>query len=145
MAPFRHQFSPQSAAVPLARHLLKDWLDLVPVDPEAVDSLLLAVSELCSNAVRHATGAPGSIQLHAWAEAADVVVEVSDDGGSLEWSEQRPEDLPDPEAEQGRGLFLVRELADEVVTAVEHGRTVVRIIRRAVVGGRVEEIPTHSG
>lgn len=134
LAPFGHQFSPQSAAVPLARHLLKDWLELVPVEAVAVDSLLLAVSELCSNAVRHATGAPGSIQLRAWAENDDVHIEVSDDGGSLEWSDHRAEELPDPEAEQGRGLFLVRELVDEVTTSVVGGRSVVQVVRWAVVG-----------
>ena len=134
LAPFQHQFSPQSAAVPLARHLLQDWLERVPVEREAVDSLLLAVSELCSNAVRHASGEPGSICLRAWADAEDVHVEVSDDGGSLVWSEQRAEELPDPEAEQGRGLFLVRELVDHVATSVDEGRSVVEVVRRAVVG-----------
>ncbi|HUP85002.1 MAG TPA: SpoIIE family protein phosphatase [Acidimicrobiales bacterium] len=142
MAPFRHQFSPQSAAVPVARHLLKDWLELVPVDAEAVDSLLLAVSELCSNAVRHASGAPGSVHLRAWAESDDVFVEVSDDGGSIAWSDQRAEELPDPDAEQGRGLFLVRQLADDVSTSVEDGRSVVRIVRRSVVSSRRQDSPT---
>lgn len=138
LAPFQHQFSPQSAAVPLARHLLQDWLERVPVERVAVDSLLLAVSELCSNAVRHASGAPGSICLRAWAEAEDVHVEVSDDGGSLVWSDHRDEDLPDPEAEQGRGLFLVRELVDHVETAVVDGRSVIEVVRRAVVGNSTE-------
>ena len=135
LAPFAHRFSPQTAAVPLARHLLRDWLQLVPVEHEAVESLLLAVSELCSNAVRHASGAPGSIHLRAWASDGDVHVEVSDDGGTFAWPEQRTEELPDPEAEQGRGLFLVRELVDHVTTGVVDGRTSVRVVRRAVVGG----------
>jgi anti-sigma regulatory factor (Ser/Thr protein kinase) len=144
LAPFQHVFSPQSAAVPLARHLLSDWLFAVPVEAEAVDALLLAVSELCSNAVRHASGEPGSIHLRAWAEKGDVHVEVSDDGGSLEWPEHRAEELPDPEAEQGRGLFLVRELVDDVTTSVVDGRSVVRVVRRAVVGRGVPGIPTQS-
>lgn len=143
LAPFRHRFSPQSAAVPLARHLLQDWLERVPVEPLAVDSLLLAVSELCSNAVRHASGAPASICVRAWAEGGDVHVEVSDDGGSLQWSDQRAEELPDPEAEQGRGLFLVRELVDDVVTSVLEGRSVVEVVRRAVVGS-TGSMPTNT-
>jgi anti-sigma regulatory factor (Ser/Thr protein kinase) len=134
LAPFDHQFSPQSAAVPLARHLLRDWMELVPVEADAIESLLLAVSELCSNAVRHATGAPGSVHLRAWADADDVLIEVSDDGGSLQWSDAAADDLPDPEAEQGRGLFLVRELADDVTTRIEDGRTTIRVVKRAVIG-----------
>jgi serine phosphatase RsbU (regulator of sigma subunit)/anti-sigma regulatory factor (Ser/Thr protein kinase) len=134
LAPFSHQFSPQAVAVPVARHLLRDWLRLVPVETDAIDSLLLVVSELCSNAVRHATGAPGSIHLLAWAEADTVLVEVSDDGGALTWPDQQGDDLPDPEAEQGRGLFLVRELADEVTSRLDGGRSIVRVVKHAVVG-----------
>lgn len=134
LAPFVHQFSPQPAAVPLARHLLGDWLLRVPVDPDAVDALLLAVSELCSNAVRHATGAPGAVHLHAWTEGDAVLIDVSDDGGSLATVGNGSVDLPDPDAEQGRGLFLVRELSDEVTSRVDGGRSTVRIVKRAVVG-----------
>ena len=144
LAPFGHQFSPQPAAVPLARHLLRDWLRLVPVESDAIDSLLLAVSELTSNAVRHGTGAPGSIHLRAWTEADTVLVEVSDDGGSITWADQHNSELPDPHAERGRGLFLVRELADEMSTRLDGGRSVVRIAKHAVVGidaGVIEPLP----
>jgi anti-sigma regulatory factor (Ser/Thr protein kinase) len=134
MAPFSHHFSPQAAAVPIARHLLHDWLRHVPVEPDAIDALLLATSELTSNAVRHASGAPGSIHIDAWAEEDAIVVEVTDDGGSITWTEHDRNDVPDPEAEQGRGLFLVHELADEVTTRVEDGHSVVRIVKHAVVG-----------
>ena len=143
LAPFEHRFSPQSAAVPLARHLLRDWLEQVPVEPDAVEALLLAVSELCSNAVRHASGAPASIHLRSWVDDGDVHVEVSDDGGTLEWAAAATEEVPDPEAEQGRGLFLVRELVDDVRSGVVDGRTVVEVLRRSVVAGRAP-IPTHS-
>jgi anti-sigma regulatory factor (Ser/Thr protein kinase) len=137
LAPFAHQFSPHTAAVPVARHLLRDWLQLVPVEPDAVESLLLVCSELCSNAVRHATGAPGSVRLRAWTDDDAVIIEVSDDGGALPGTEPAPDaDLPDPEAEQGRGLFLVRELTDELTSRLDDGRSVLRIVKRAVVGGR---------
>ena len=45
------------------------------------------------------------------------------------WSDQRAEELPDAEAEQGRGLFLVRELADHVTTSVTEGRSVIEVVR----------------
>jgi anti-sigma regulatory factor (Ser/Thr protein kinase) len=135
LAPFVHQFSPQAAAVPLARHLLRDWLVLVPVEADAIDTLLLVVSELCSNAVRHASGAPGSVVLAARAEGDAIVVEVSDDGAGAPWGDVPvAAELPDPEAEQGRGLFLVRELSDEVTATTVDGRHVVRVVKRAVVG-----------
>lgn len=134
LAPFVHQFSPRAAAVPLARHLLRDWLERVPVETPAMHDLLLIASELCSNAVRHATGAPGSVALQAWAESDTIVIEVSDDGSSLVGMDQAPDDLPDPDAEQGRGLFLVRQLVDEVMSRLDDGRSVVRVVKRAVIG-----------
>ena len=134
LAPMQHKFSPNPAAVPIARHLLRDWLVRVPVDDEAVDNLLLMASELCSNAVQHATDAePGAVSLHAWVEGDGVVIEVTDNGTGVELPAVVEPDLPDPEAEQGRGLFLVHELADEVVSEMVDGRSVVRVAKLAVV------------
>lgn len=132
LAPFQHRFSPSHAAVPVARHLLRDWLARVPVESEALDSLLLIASELSANAVRHSSGAPGAVTVQAWVEDEGIVLEVSDDG-STPPPFLDSEELPDPEAERGRGLFLVRELADEVTAEVRDSRTVVRATKRAVV------------
>ncbi|HVM09364.1 MAG TPA: SpoIIE family protein phosphatase [Acidimicrobiales bacterium] len=134
LAPFQHRFSPTRAAVPLARHLLRDWLLRVPVEADAVDGLLLIASELTANAVTHASGGPASVVLDAWVENGGIVLEVSDDGGKG-FPRVDLVDLPDPDAERGRGIFLVRELADEVVADVRDGRTVVRAVKRAVVTG----------
>lgn len=134
LAPFQHQFSPNPAAVPIARHLLRDWLEAVPVTTEAVDGLLLIASELCSNAVRHASPAPGAVALHASVEGDGILLEVSDNGDGLALPVVEDPALPDPEAEQGRGLFLVRELADALTCDVRSGRTVVSAVKHAVVG-----------
>ena len=135
LGPLIHHFSPHAAAVPVARHLLRDWLRLVPVDDEAANSLLLVASELCSNAVRHSTGAPAAVRLRAWTEDDAVLIEVSDDGGAVPGADPlQDSEVPDPEAEQGRGLFLVRELTDEVTSRVEDGRSIVGVVKRAVVG-----------
>lgn len=134
LAPLQHQFSPNPAAVPIARHLLRDWLVRVPVEAEAVETLQLIASELCSNAVQHMSPTePGTVVLHAWVEDDGVVIEVSDTGGALEIPAIADPELPDPEAEQGRGLFLVRELADELSSRVEDGRTIVRVLKHSVI------------
>jgi anti-sigma regulatory factor (Ser/Thr protein kinase) len=79
------------------------------------------------------------VHLRAWTDDDAVVIEVSDDGGAVPGHDPRPAlDLPDPDAEQGRGLFLVRELSDELTSRVEDGRSVVRIVKRAVVGVHAE-------
>jgi anti-sigma regulatory factor (Ser/Thr protein kinase) len=135
LAPFEYRFSPNMAAVPLARHFLGDWLVRVPVETAEAADLLLVATELAANAVHHATTRPGSILLRASVSGPDVVVEVDDDGGHPITLPDPTDDLPEPLAERGRGLFLVRALADELDSEVIGGHTRVRAVRRAVVAG----------
>ncbi len=134
-SPFEYRFSPSPATIPLCRHLFSDWIDHLSVDDAERSDLLLVVSELCSNAVRHASGAPGALVLRAWAEGDDVAVEVEDDGAGFELEGRYDDEVPDPASEQGRGLYVVEALTD-VVTVMRRGdRTIVRAVRRAVISG----------
>jgi anti-sigma regulatory factor (Ser/Thr protein kinase) len=133
LGPFEYRFSPNAASVSLARHLLADWLEHQPVDPAETADLLLVASELCSNAIRHATGAPGSVLLRAWTEGSAVVLEVEDDGGGSVEPGADDGEVPDPAEEQGRGLYLVRTLTDDCTMRVEDGRTIVRCTRTEIV------------
>jgi serine phosphatase RsbU (regulator of sigma subunit)/anti-sigma regulatory factor (Ser/Thr protein kinase) len=130
---FEYRFSPSLATVPLARHLLADWLEHMAIEDAERADLLLVASELCSNAVRHASGTPGALTMRAWADADALVVEVEDDGAGMELS-HRLED-PDLDAEQGRGLYVVRALTDDLTVHRVDERTVVRATRRAVLPG----------
>jgi len=130
---FEYRFSPSLATVPLARHLLGDWLEHMEIDDSERDDLLLVASELCSNAVRHASGKPGALAIRAWADGDALVVEVEDDGAGMELS-VRLED-PDLEAETGRGIYVVRALTDSLTVRRVDDRTVVRAVRRAVLPG----------
>jgi anti-sigma regulatory factor (Ser/Thr protein kinase) len=75
------------------------------VPSEIVDDVLLLVSELVTNAVRHG-GA--RIRLHALRTAAAVRIGVHDDGDDLP---KMPADAGDPTATGGRGLLVVSLLA----------------------------------
>ena len=131
LGPFSHRFHANEAVVPLARHLLADWLANQPVEAADVEDLPLVVSELCTNAVR---AARTEVVLRAWADGDALVIEVEDDGGRP-LPEKRtglePE-VPSIDDEHGRGLFLVESLCDEMTTRIEDGRTIVRATRRAV-------------
>lgn len=140
LAPLVHRLSPSTAAVPLARHLLVDWLQHLPIDADAIDALVLVASELLGNAVNHAGAGPGGICLRAEARDHDVVLEVSDDGGQpLQLSESTL--LPDADAERGRGLFLVRELVDELHTTTRDGLTTVTAVCRDVLAS--DQLPSR--
>lgn len=144
IGPFHYRFSPSTATVPLARHLLADWLDYQPVDPAFRDDLLFVATELCTNAVRAASGEPLSVELRASIEGDAVSIEVEDDGEGFVLSDRiQP---PEPEAETGRGLFLVQALMDDVDVERRGLVTIIRSTKRAAVlratsNGGTEEHP----
>ena len=136
LSPFEHRFSPNVAMVSVTRHLLHDWLTAQPIDETAVDDVLVVATELCANAIAASTGAERSIALRAYAERDTLVVEVEDDGPGFEWPEWTDDEPPDLAMERGRGLFLVRALSDGVEMVRTEDRTIVRCVKRDVVGGR---------
>jgi anti-sigma B factor antagonist len=89
------------------RHLVSDLIE-AGVRPSAVTDVALVVSELLSNALRHADPLPESGIRVAWDLDADSVrVSVSDGGGST-----RPEPgEPTPNTTGGRGLRIVARLS----------------------------------
>jgi anti-sigma regulatory factor (Ser/Thr protein kinase) len=92
--------SPESAAH--AREALAAMLG--PDVGEAGETAALLLTELVSNAVRFAGG---DLRVRAGVHSGLLLVEVSDT------SERMPTSLvPHPEAETGRGILLIQELAD---------------------------------
>jgi serine/threonine-protein kinase RsbW len=97
--------TPEAAAE--ARHALGDIADVLP-GGRARDVRLL-VSELVTNAVRHANLDDGDLILLVIELAADQLrVEVHDSGGGFVPTSPSP----DPTRPSGWGLYLVAELAD---------------------------------
>ncbi|MEW9515692.1 ATP-binding protein [Streptomyces tubercidicus] len=109
------------SSVPQARHAVRDLLteQSVPVAAAIMDGLLLIVSELVTNAVRHAALLSPQIAVQLTLGANWLRVAVEDD------HPYRPKAL---EADQGdvggRGLWLVKTLTAEVggKCGVEHTR-----------------------
>jgi anti-sigma regulatory factor (Ser/Thr protein kinase) len=94
-------------AASAARHALDDLGDAVP-DARLRDVRLL-VSEVVTNAVRHANLATGDvIELVVELKRRTLRVEVHDPGGGFVPSAPSP----DPTRPSGWGLYLVAELAD---------------------------------
>jgi len=87
----------------------------------AID-LVLAVSEVAANTVRHAKS-PGSLQI--WYDTKEIVCQVQDEGT-----------IPDPlagrrrpslEARGGHGLWIVNEVCDQVEIASDETGTTIRL------------------
>jgi anti-sigma regulatory factor (Ser/Thr protein kinase) len=88
-----------------------------------VADVLVVAGEACANAVEHAYGGgPGDVVLEArLGRARELTVTVTDHG---HWRT-----VPAP-GDRGRGLPLMRALADSVAVAVGEGGTVVTLRRR---------------
>jgi len=102
---------------------VRDWLIAHDLVPHRVDDLLVAMTELVTNAVRSARTA---IEVRAWATPDSVWVEVIDDGAGFDPSIPHDARELDPLAERGRGLFLVAALADECTIESGPNGTTVR-------------------
>ncbi|MFF9510250.1 ATP-binding protein [Streptomyces sp. NPDC014724] len=106
-------------SVPQARRAVRDLLNRqgVPVDDDIAEGLLLIVSELVTNAVKHAALLSPELAVEVAVGAEWIRVSVEDN------HPYRPTALETDHAQTGgRGLLLVREITREAGGAcdVEH-------------------------
>ncbi len=90
---------PQTAAA-VRRHIRKSGRSL---PPDLREDILLLASELVTNAVRHGGG---EVTVRLWAGPETIRVEVTDANPHRPLAADRG-----PDAEEGRGLLIVRALA----------------------------------
>jgi len=105
----------------LARLALAGVARSLPVGPELLADLKLAVTEACGNAVRHAYGAgEGSVDV-AFVVAEDRLEMIVEDGGAgiglpLEELTAEAVDAAPPEEppDGGMGIAIIRAIVDEL-------------------------------
>lgn len=120
------RYPAQPAAVPDARARVRAWARDWAA-PGVVDDVVLAATELVTNAVRAArTG----VVLRVGVDGGVLTLEVHDDGYGLAAGPAAGHDLPDADAEFGRGLFLVRAVMDTCEVVAGGEGTTVRCTRR---------------
>nr|WP_246316446.1 sensor histidine kinase [Kineococcus aurantiacus] len=90
---------------------------------DRADDTLLAVHELVANALR----AAGSAELSAWTDGEGrLVLEVRDDGPGFTVG-VAGYTVPEPDGENGRGLWLARAIADDSAVRSTSAGTAVRL------------------
>jgi len=103
-----------------------------PLSHEVLGDLKLALTEACTNSVRHAyDGGHGTVQIRYELHPDRLVVEVTDDGEGFE-----PPALPssalngDELSEGGLGIAIIEALADELeITEREQGGSSLRFVK----------------
>ena len=139
LAPPRQRFAvaPEPYRLARLRVRVRDYLERYCTDGNAIWDVVLCVEEACANAVRH-SGSPAEIEVFVGFGGDDLQVVVKDRGHGFDTSRFDPEVLPDPEAEHGRGLYLMAHLADEMALR-SNGGLEVRLLRRAMLGAAPAE------
>jgi anti-sigma regulatory factor (Ser/Thr protein kinase) len=99
------EFAATPGAVERARHALDGFAGELGADLH-YDSILL-ISELVTNSVKHSKASNVVIELVVCVTPSTIRVEVSDDGERFE-----PPPIAHDDAESGRGLHVLQELAD---------------------------------
>jgi serine/threonine-protein kinase RsbW len=116
----------EAASVPLARRLLLGTMETAGVDPDVSYDLSVALSEACANAVEHGgeSAADGSVEAYrvtAYLDGEKCHIEVADSGPGFTGPQRAPRPVA-VDAEHGRGLGLIQELADHVHIGNKPGR-----------------------
>jgi len=101
-----HEVAPTPAALAPTRRWLSQSLGK-SLTHNAMDEVQLLVSELITNALRHA---PGRVGVRYSLGPVSIVVEVRDERIDLPYPTPS---LPPPNATSGRGLALVRQLSTQ--------------------------------
>ncbi|MET9695634.1 ATP-binding protein [Streptomyces sp. NPDC006529] len=120
------------AAVAGARRAARSFLGALgqtAIEPECADTVILVVSELVTNALRHGGGAH-TLRLAAHPDTIEVSVEDS----SPHWPRMRTPDLVDGTG--GFGWRMVNDLARSIVVTPtpEGGKTVRALLPRQACG-----------
>jgi serine/threonine-protein kinase RsbW len=98
--------------IPVARHIASNALDEIGVDEEAVQDIAIALTEACTNVLKH-SGPGEEYVVSVEVDEADCTIRVKDTGRGFDSSPHGFEHA-DISAEEGRGIELMRALVDQV-------------------------------
>ena len=111
----------------VVRGFLEECMD-ARFSEEEMNGIQMALQEACINVVRHAHGRDATLPLVVTVSAPKgrFVLEVEDFGRGLPPRDQEPPD-PDPQnpREGGYGIFIMRQVMDEVRSEFRDGKHVL--------------------
>jgi anti-sigma regulatory factor (Ser/Thr protein kinase) len=94
--------------------------------PAMLDRLLIVAGELATNAVRHG-GGTGRLRL--WRTGDELRCQISDRGPGIA-DPAAGHQLPGPTATNGRGMWICRQLCDELIIDSDHHGTAITAVLR---------------
>jgi serine phosphatase RsbU (regulator of sigma subunit)/anti-sigma regulatory factor (Ser/Thr protein kinase)/PAS domain-containing protein len=113
------------------RDFVAEFMSDLRVSVEITGEMLLAVSEAAGNAAKYGRSQQrnSEVRVRCSLEGTDITITVSDEGPGFEIPSDS-DDLPDPLASGGRGLFLMKHMTDHLSIATGEEGTVVTLQRK---------------
>ena len=106
-----HQLPSSLESLTIVEQIIEDIKNLYGVPEEMYGNILVSVSEAINNAIRHGNAANLSIPISFSFESTDDEYRfiIQDQGPGFDF--ENPDNIEKPD---GRGIFIMRSLADEV-------------------------------
>lgn len=119
------------ASVPVVRHVCRDALRMLGVADGCVGQIELAVTEACTNVLRHVQGTDAEYEVSVSVNERQCDIRLVDTAGQMFDHDAAGRIEASLDAESGRGIFLMRAMVDELnfVSEPENG-SVVHLIKR---------------
>ena len=124
------EVAPEPSHLTDARERLRDFLHRHCPDAHVVAEVVLCLEEACTNVIRH-SGACEAMHVALRFDDDELVCRVRDRGCGFDTASFDPEAVPDPLSSQGRGLFIISRIMDELRLRSDGGLE-VEMIKRAV-------------
>lgn len=118
------------ASVPVVRQLCRTSLQNIGVEPECVSDIELALTEACTNVLKHAFDSREEYRVEIKLDNTKCSIAVIDEGRGFDHSALAKGEEAAMSAEGGRGIQLMRALVDNVnfTSAPEQG-TMVHLVK----------------
>jgi serine/threonine-protein kinase RsbW len=114
-------------SVPTVRHVCRSALKDLGVTDDCNDDIQLALTEACTNVLRHAQGTSQEYEVTLDVNESTCEISVNDIGSGFEHAKMGLR-TSDEDSESGRGIHLMRSLVDEVqFVSVPDNGTVVHL------------------
>jgi serine/threonine-protein kinase RsbW len=118
--------------ITLSRLALAGLARVRPFGDETLADLKLAITEACSNSVRHAyAGGEGTVEIVYELDADTIAIEVADSGQGFEPADSNGARTEDELTEGGLGIAIIRSVADELeIGGRDGGGSRLRFVKR---------------
>lgn len=128
-----------ASSIRFARNIVGSTMAQLGIDPDCVYDVEVAVTEACTNVLKHAQGARDEYEVEFTIDPRRASIRIKDTGRGFDTSSlaDAHEDAPDLHLdlteEGGRGIMLMRALVDELeFTSEPEAGTIVHLTKTIV-------------